>query len=166
MKLYRERGLPFPEAGEDGSLGVNREKAQGYFLRLLSGLIDAAGGGSPFSWAVNAVIEYVQGHYQEDIAITGIGRYCGLNASYLSTIFKKETGIGLSQYIARVRVRAAASLMLNRNIPPTQVYALAGFRNYNNFFNLFKEITGLTPKQFREEGNTDWLSRFNPLGPR
>jgi two-component system response regulator YesN len=164
IKLYQENGVPFPEAEQDGILGVNMEKARVYFGRLLTGLIDAIGGRQPFTWAVNSVIEYVRQHYKEDIGITDIGRYCGLNSSYLSTIFKKETGIGLAQYIGRVRVQAAISLMLDRNISPTQVYELAGFRNYNNFFNIFKQITGTTPTQFRKEESTDRVSRLNSLG--
>jgi two-component system response regulator YesN len=163
MKLYQENSVPFPEAEQNGILGVNMEKARSYFGRLLAGLIDAIGGRQPFSWAVNSVIEYVRQHYKEDIGITDMGRYCGLNPSYMSTIFKKETGIGLAQYVGRVRVQAAVSLMLGRNIPPTQVYELVGFRNYNNFFNIFKQITGITPKQFREEGSIDWVSRLNSL---
>jgi AraC-like DNA-binding protein len=163
MKLYQENGVPFPELEQDGILGVNMEKARAYFMRLFTVLIETTGGRPGFSWAVNAVIEYVEQHYKDDIGITDIGRYCGLNSSYLSTIFKKETGIGLVQYIGRVRVQAAISLMMSRNISPVKVYELAGFRNYNSFFKIFKEITGFNPKRFREEGKADWVSRFNPL---
>jgi two-component system response regulator YesN len=164
IKLYRENKIPFPETGQDKVSGMNLEKTCAYFKNLLDGLIDALGGKPLFSQAVSSAISYIQGHFRENIGITDIGKYCGLNSSYLSTVFKKETGTGLNQYIARVRLHEAVSLMQNKNIPPTQVYALAGFRNYNNFYGIFREITGFNPKQFKDEAGTDWLLHFNPLG--
>jgi two-component system response regulator YesN len=162
MKLYQERRIPFPEA-EGGIAALDMNKAREYFTRLLRDLIDRESGHKEFSWAVAAAVEYVQRRYKDDISIPDIGRHCGMNSSYLSTIFKKETGIGLAQFIGRVRIQAAGMLMLIKKIPPTQVYEQVGFRNYNNFFNLFKEITGFTPRQFREQVSTDWIARFHPL---
>jgi AraC-like DNA-binding protein len=162
MKLYQERRISFPEA-EEGIAALDMNKAREYFTRLLRDLIDMESGYKEFSWAVAAAIEYVQRRYKDDISIPDIGRHCGMNSSYLSTTFKKETGIGLAQFINRVRIQAAGMLMLVKKIPPTQVYEQVGFRNYNNFFNLFKEITGFTPRQFREQVSTDWVARFHPL---
>jgi two-component system response regulator YesN len=163
MKLYQEHRVPFPET-EGGIAALDMNRAREYFTRLLTELIDMESGHGEFSWAVAAAIEYVQRHYRDDINIPDIGRHCGMNPSYLGTIFKKETGTGLAQFISRVRIQAAGMLMLVKKIPPTQVYEQVGFRNYNNFFNLFKEITGLTPRQFREQVSTDWVSQFHPLG--
>jgi AraC-like DNA-binding protein len=163
MKLYQEHRIPFPEA-ERGIAVLDMDKAREYFTRLFRDLIDTESGHKEFSWAVAAAIEYVRRHYKEDISIPDIGRHCGMNSSYLGTIFKKETGTGLAQFINRVRIQAAGTLMLVKKIPPTQVYEQVGFRNYNNFFNLFKEITGFTPRQFREQVSTDWVARFQPLG--
>jgi two-component system response regulator YesN len=163
MKLYQERRIPFPEA-ERGIAALDMNNAREYFTRLLTDLIDRESGHREFSWAVAAAVEYVQRHYKDDISIPDIGRHCGMNSSYLGTVFKKETGTGLAQFISRVRIQAAGMLMLVKKIPPTQVYGQVGFRNYNNFFNLFKEITGFTPRQFREQVSTDWVAQFHPLG--
>jgi AraC-like DNA-binding protein len=162
MKLYQERRIPFPEA-EGGIAALDMNRAREYFTRLLTDLIDRESGHKEFSWAVAAAVEYVQRRYKDDISIPDIGRHCGMNSSYLSSIFKKETGTGLAQFINRVRIQAAGMLMLVKKIPPTQVYGQVGFKNYNNFFNLFKEITGFTPRQFREQVSTDWVARFHPL---
>jgi YesN/AraC family two-component response regulator len=162
MKLYQERRIPFPEA-EQGVAALDMNKAREYFTRLLTDLINTESGYKEFSWAVAAAIEYVQRHYRDDISIPDIGRHCGMNSSYLGTIFKKETGTGLAQFINRVRIQTAGMLILVKKIPPTQVYEQVGFRNYNNFFNLFKEITGFTPRQFREQVSTDWVAQFHPL---
>jgi AraC-like DNA-binding protein len=162
MKLYQERQIPFPET-EQGIAALDMNKAREYFTRLLTELIDRESGREGFSWAVTAAIEYVQRHYKDDISIPDIGRHCGMNFSYLSSLFKKETETGLAQFINRVRIQAAGMLILVKKIPPTQVYEQVGFRNYNTFFNLFKEITGLTPKQFREQISTDWVAHFHPL---
>jgi AraC-like DNA-binding protein len=176
VKLYGENGVPFPDdnrmggiipaSGGNGNSGVSAadmHQARDYFSRLLTGLIDHLEGQRKFSWAVDASIDYVQEHYHEDIGVPDIAGHIGMNSSYLSTLFKKETGMGLAQYIGRVRVQAAGKLMLTKNVPPTQVYEMAGFRNYNNFFSLFKETTGLSPKQFREEISPEWLGRFHPI---
>ncbi|MDR1637917.1 MAG: helix-turn-helix domain-containing protein [Treponema sp.] len=162
MKLYQERRIPFPEA-EQGIAALDMNRAREYFARLLTDLINTESGYREFSWAVAAAIEYVERHYREDISIPDIGRHCGMNSSYLGTIFKKETGTGLAQFINRVRIQAAGMLMLIKKIPPTQVYEQVGFRNYNNFFNLFKETTGFTPRQFREQVSAGWVSQFHPL---
>jgi two-component system response regulator YesN len=175
VKLYGENRVSLPDDNEPGGIimpsggrnsdvsAADMHQAREYFSRLLTGLIDYLEGQRKFSWAVDAGIDYVQEHYHEDIGVPDIAGHIGMNSSYLSTLFKKETGMGLAQYIGRVRVQAAGKLMLIKNIPPTQVYEMAGFRNYNNFFNLFKETTGLSPKQFREEISPEWLDRFHPL---
>jgi two-component system response regulator YesN len=163
VKLYQKQGIIFPDTDPTEFLGADMTRAYRYFSGLLIGLIEQSGGLSRFSWMVNAVIDYVQQHFGQDIGITDIARHCGMNSSYLSTVFKKETGIGLSNYVGRVRVHMAGTLMLTKNIPPTKVYAQVGFRNYNNYFKLFKEITGFSPKEFRRKVSSDWITAFHLL---
>lgn len=161
VKLYQENRVPYPEQSQPESL--TNEGCKRYFTELLVGLVDRMNHREQYSKTVSRALDFVEEHHQQEIGISEIAGACGVNPSYLSSLFKKETGIGLIQYINRLRVYAAGKQMLMDGTTPTQVFEQVGFRNYNNFFNLFKEITGMAPKQFQEQATVEWIASFYPL---
>ena len=72
-----------------------------------------------------------------------------LNTSYLSTLFKKETGIGFVRYLNTLRVERAKQLLKNMSYRTNEVALLVGVENSRYFAKIFKEMTGLSPSEYR-----------------
>ncbi|MDA3957019.1 AraC family transcriptional regulator, partial [Oceanispirochaeta sp.] len=71
------------------------------------------------------------------------------SVNYLRQIYKDFSGQSLSDEINRLRVEEAARLLLESDNPVKEIYARAGFSNYNSFFTSFKKMKGHTPALFR-----------------
>ncbi len=95
-------------------------------------------------------IEYMKKHYHERVTLQGVAKMLNLNASYLSRLFKAETGSNLMPYLNDLRITEAERLLANRELPIKYIAEQVGIQNYNHFFTLFRKTTGLTPNEFRQ----------------
>lgn len=73
-----------------------------------------------------------------------------LSASYLSQYFKQQTGKTLTGYVADLRIRKARSLLETTTMPLQMVAESVGYYNLNSFIRRFKQITGMTPGEYRK----------------
>ncbi len=73
-----------------------------------------------------------------------------ISSSYLSTIFKKETGQTLTEYITNRRIRHAKHLLSTTRLQVQTVAQHCGIMDVHYFSKVFKKITGQTPKEYRE----------------
>ena len=78
---------------------------------------------------------------------------CHVTKSYLSNLFRKETGSTLTDYIHAVRLRHALVLLNSTTIPIQVVAASCGYSDLNYFIKLFKRENGISPKQYRVQMN-------------
>ena len=101
-----------------------------------------------YSPLVNQVIEFVGKNYQEDISLEICAAELGSSYTHLSRAFKQETGMRFVEYLNRQRVSKAESLLIRGEVPMKEIVERSGFRNYNYFFKVFKEITGMKPGEF------------------
>ncbi len=93
------------------------------------------------------VMTYLAAHYAEPIGLGDIAAHVGSNASYLSRAFHKQTGSTLVKHLTHLRLEAAKALLLSQT-PLKQIAAQVGFGQYTYFLKVFKQNTGLTPKQY------------------
>lgn len=163
VKLYQENSVSFGETDRQEVVRADAAALQAYYTRLLLTLIDAMDNRACYSGAVTTILDFVNRSFRQDLSLADISSHVGLNPSYISSLFKRETGVALTHYINRVRIYEAGKQMLMEDVSPTRIYEAVGFRNYNNFFNLFKEITGYAPGKFREAVTSDWIASFHPL---
>ena len=85
-----------------------------------------------------------------DLSLKTQAKLLNVNPSYLSTLFKKETGFTLTEYVNRKRVEHAI-LLLNSTDMQIQTIALyCGIPDVNYFTKTFKKLIGKTPKEYRE----------------
>lgn len=101
-----------------------------------------------YSALVNQVIEFVGKNYQEDISLEICAAQLGSSYTHLSRAFKQETGVRFVEYLNRRRISKAKSLLIRGELPMKEVVEQSGFRNYNYFFKVFKELTGMKPGEF------------------
>ena len=96
--------------------------------------------------------DYISANYTDpDLNISQAAIHFGITPSYMSKIFKMETGKSLLAYISEVRICAAKEL-LEEGKTIAQVAEEAGFRDSAALIRIFKKNVGMTPGQFREIG--------------
>ena len=100
---------------------------------------------------VDTIIQYVNSNYSEDICLTALCREIGYNVQYVSRVFKTQIGLSFSDYLKRVRVQKACSLLLSTEMTVQQIVNKVGYSNMAFFYRAFKEITGETPADFRKK---------------
>lgn len=97
---------------------------------------------------VNQVIQYISLHFAEDITCESIARRMYLNKYYLGRLFKDAVGISLWNYIINRRLLNFNNLV-RQNHPIEEACRQSGFRNYSNFYRLYKSRMGISPQEFK-----------------
>lgn len=100
---------------------------------------------------VSELQKYIREHYYEDISLEEIAteKYF-MNFSYLSRIFKAETGETFSNALLKIRMEKAKQLLMEKDIPITQVASLTGYNNTAYFVKMFKKYYGETPGYYKK----------------
>ncbi len=102
--------------------------------------------------AVRDAARFIQDHYPDTISLSTVAANVGLNESYLSRLFKKEMGVTVGGYLYRIRIRQAEEL-LERGANLKEIAASTGFVQYTHFLRVFKQETGLTPKEYLQKND-------------
>jgi YesN/AraC family two-component response regulator len=100
---------------------------------------------------VIGVKEYIDRNYSEDLWLTGLSQKFNVESSYLSKTFKNIVGENLMFYIARTRVEKAKMLLRKNELSITDIAMLVGYGDYSYFSRVFRKITGLSPREYREK---------------
>lgn len=103
---------------------------------------------------VAACMDYVYDHLYEQIRVSELAAHTGLNESYLSVLFKKETGMSISEYIRRRRVEAAEGMLRYSDYSCSDIGNYLAFCSQSHFISVFRKLTGLTPRQYRARYGT------------
>ncbi len=100
------------------------------------------------SGAVKSALAYINLHYADkDIGLDTVARELGYAAAYLSRIFKRETAVGVVDYINGVRILHAARLLESHKAG--DVAFMVGYNNYNYFNKNFRKIMGVSPSEYK-----------------
>jgi len=99
---------------------------------------------------VDKVKGYILGHLNEDISREDIARYVSLNPDYLTRVFKKETGLTISEYVLQKRIMIAKEMLVKTDHPITNIAYEVGYNNYSYFSKMFKKVMGLNPQEYRK----------------
>ena len=96
-------------------------------------------------------IDYISQHLHEKITMEDMAEYVQLNETYLSKLFKKETGQAVSEYIRDKKVEEAMGLLRFSEKSSVEIAADLGFSSHSYFISIFKKVTGMTPKEYRDQ---------------
>ena len=99
---------------------------------------------------IQMVKQYIQEHLSEDISRNDIAKAVFLHPDYISSIFHKETGSTLTDYIMTERIECAKERLRCTRESISEVALNSGFSNTSYFSKIFKRAEGITPKQYRE----------------
>ena len=104
-----------------------------------------------YSPLIQKVINHINLHLDSTLSLKSLAALCYISPSYLSNVFKQETGQTLTDYISTQRMARAANLLRTTNATVASVAEDVGILDVNYFTKLFKSATGLTPTRYRRE---------------
>ena len=102
-----------------------------------------------YSLLVQKVITCIDTDITADLSLKTQAKLLNVNPSYLSTLFRKETGVTLTDYVNQKRVERAKQLLKAGNTQIQTVAQNCGMLDVNYFTKIFKKYTGVTPKEYR-----------------
>lgn len=158
QKLY-ELEVPLPESfisqkrifGEIRSFDDVNELFTwfGKTLENFCGLVEhnATNGRKHVITEVKCLIE--QSYADAGLCLNEIAKTVGLSPTYLSGIFKKETGINISEYIFKTRMEKAKELLSGSSLKISTICARVGYANQFYFSTCFKKYSGYSPNDYR-----------------
>lgn len=100
---------------------------------------------------VHEIILYIQEHLAEECTLDGIAAHFYISRAYLTRVFKFITGFTVKEYLNLCRIRNAKTLLQTTNLSITEIATRTGFGNITNFEKNFKNMTSLTPLQYRKQ---------------
>lgn len=103
---------------------------------------------------IETIKKYIYENYDKDIGVEVLATQVCFAPSYLSYIFKKETGQNLSKFIKSYRMIKAKEMLENTYEKIVNVSYAVGYRNVSYFCQSFREYFGVSPQKFRNEGET------------
>ena len=101
---------------------------------------------------IESVKDYIYEHYSEEIGVDLLAQKVYMAPSYLSHIFKKETGQNLSKFIKAYRMEKAKEMLEEKHEKIVQISYAVGYPNVSYFCQSFREFYGVSPQKFRNTG--------------
>ena len=93
--------------------------------------------------------QFVQSHVEEPITLTRVVRHVNVSRFYFCKLFKKATGMTLTEYVSRVRIEKAKTLLVDPTLRVSEVVYAAGFGSIPRFNSVFKRYVGMPPTEYR-----------------
>jgi len=97
-------------------------------------------------------MNYIKANYAGKITLDDIAKHVFLSRSYLSTVFKDDTGMSVTDYIKHIRIEKSKLFLLDNRIKLADIAALCGFEDQSYFTKVFRSEVGISPKKFRDSG--------------
>lgn len=94
--------------------------------------------------------DYIRRHYREKIYLQDIADHIGISPTYLSRLFRKETGGTVQDFINEERVYRASNLLMYSDLPLSEIGEYVHFPSQSYFGSIFKKLKGMSPKVFRD----------------
>jgi len=94
--------------------------------------------------------EFIRTNYKKKIKLVDISKAIYLSPYYLSHIFKRETGVTLMEYLAKVRIEEAKYLLENTPLNTTRIAFQVGYSDQSYFCKVFKKSEGISPSDYRK----------------
>jgi two-component system response regulator YesN len=100
---------------------------------------------------ISDIINYIKDNYNENITLYNLSEKFNINQSYLSQLFKNETGVNFIKHLTNYRMSKACSLLLQTDMSINDIAQEVGYDDYLYFRKVFKKVNNMTPTEYREE---------------
>lgn len=121
------------------------------YLYRSSASMKLSSGGKLKDFYIKEALNYIEQNFQNDISVEGIAAFCGLNRSYFGRIFKDTLGKSPQEFLMNYRMVKAAELLKLTQLSVGDVGNAVGYPNQLHFSRAFKQIYGVSPREWRKE---------------
>jgi two-component system response regulator YesN len=97
---------------------------------------------------VNSVKRYVAENFRKPISLNKAAEHMAISSGYLSSLFKRCTGLCFVDYVTRVKISEAEKLLLSGRYRVGEIAEMVGYEDSGYFSKIFHKITGHTPKEY------------------
>lgn len=95
--------------------------------------------------------QYIQVKFTDDLSLEDVADFVHLNPHYFSKIFKQQCGETFIDYVTRLRIEKAITLMNTGQLSLKEICFEVGYKDPNYFSRVFKKITGVAPTSYKDE---------------
>ena len=104
---------------------------------------------------IREAISFIEQNYSHPITVEDIAVFCNLNRSYLGKIFRDELNKTPQQFLIYYRMNRAAELLKFSETSVGEIGKLVGYPNQLHFSRAFKNVYGISPRQWRNENSIE-----------
>ncbi|WP_088344888.1 helix-turn-helix domain-containing protein [Bacillus cereus] len=104
-----------------------------------------------YSKTIITCLDYISKNIYNAITLNNLAEHIGIKPSYLSSLFKKEVGISLVEYLQGERIEEAKKLLTLTTYSLSEICTWLNFNDQSYFTKIFKKFTNMTPKQYRQK---------------
>lgn len=101
---------------------------------------------------IQQCVDYIEMHLEQKISAAEMAELIGYTEYYLTRKFKEETGLSLTNYTRFAKIERAKVLLKSSDRTVQEIAVQLGFGTRNYFSHVFRQVTGQTPVQYRENG--------------
>ena len=110
-------------------------------------------------------VDYIYDHLHTRITVAQLADHTGLDPSYLSRLFKKESGVTITEYIRTQKIETAKNMLAYSDYGSAQIASVLAFPSQSYFSEIFRKHTGMTPLHYRKaHARETGLGRKTDLG--
>jgi AraC-like DNA-binding protein len=103
---------------------------------------------------VNQVFEFIQANYDQPINVSIVAKTVGYSSTYLSNLVKSQTGRTIRDWILKIRMEKARSLLLETDLPINCIAKMVGYPDAGHFIRQFRQLYEAPPKLWRNQSRS------------
>ena len=107
-----------------------------------------------YSPLIRRVLDHIHLNLDSPLSLRSLALLCNVNPSYLSKLFRSETGMTLTEYINHYRIQRSIPLLRCTEMSIAQISETVGFLDENYYARVFKRVMGQPPKTYRQQNKT------------
>lgn len=108
--------------------------------------------GENYKMVISKAIDFIDNHYYEDLSVQRVAQNVYLNSNYFSHLFKKIRKESFTDYLNKVRIEKAKSLLTENIYKVYEVSDMVGYSDYKYFSSVFKKLVGVSPTEYNKLG--------------
>ncbi|WP_040206054.1 response regulator [Neobacillus jeddahensis] len=94
--------------------------------------------------------KYLQAHFDREVKLQEISEHFYISREYISRKFKQEFNVNITDYMVKIRMERAKSLLKNSQLKIYEIAGMIGYQDDKYFRKVFKKVEGITPNEYRE----------------
>ncbi len=101
------------------------------------------------AWRLNRVRRHAQSRLDQRLTLDDLADVAGFSRAHFAATFKAATSMSAHEFLLRLRIQEAAKLLLGTDLPLVEIALQCGFQNQPHFTTVFKKMTDVTPRRWR-----------------